>query len=57
MRQLFPTMPVDRLNKAASRRAILADLTCDSDGKMDQFIDLRDVKHYLDLHPLNGEPY
>jgi len=50
-------MPVDRLNKAASRRAILADLTCDSDGKMDQFIDLRDVKHYLDLHPLNGEPY
>ena len=57
VRQLFPTMPIDRLNKAPSRRAILADLTCDSDGKMDQFIDLRDVKHYLDLHPLNGEPY
>ncbi|HET6898834.1 MAG TPA: biosynthetic arginine decarboxylase [Vicinamibacteria bacterium] len=57
VRQLFPTMPIDRLNKAPSRRAILADLTCDSDGKIDQFIDLRDVKHYLDLHPLNGEPY
>ena len=57
VRQLFPTMPIDRLNKAPTRRAILADLTCDSDGKMDQFIDLRDVKHYLDLHPLNGEPY
>jgi arginine decarboxylase len=57
VRQLFPTMPIDRLNKAPTRRAILADLTCDSDGKMDQFIDLRDVKHYLELHPLNGEPY
>ena len=50
-------MPIDRLNKAPSRRAILADLTCDSDGKMDKFIDLRDVKHYLELHTLNGEPY
>src|SRR5258706_7839189 len=57
VRQLFPTMPIDRLTKAPTRRAILAALTCDSDGKMDQFIDLRDVKHYLDLHPLNGEPY
>lgn len=57
VRQLFPTMPVDRLNKAPSRRAVLADLTCDSDGKMDEFIDLKDVKHYLELHPLNGEPY
>jgi arginine decarboxylase len=57
VRQLFPTMPIDRLNKAPSRRAVLADLTCDSDGKMDEFIDLRDVKHFLDLHPANGEPY
>jgi arginine decarboxylase len=57
VRQLFPTMPIDRLNKAPSRRAVLADLTCDSDGKMDEFIDLRDVKHFLDLHPINGEPY
>ena len=36
---------------------MLADLTCDSDGKMDQFIDLRDVKHFLELHPMDGEPY
>ena len=57
VRQLFPTLPIHRLNKAPSRRAVLADLTCDSDGKMDEFIDLRDVKHFLELHPLNGEPY
>ena len=57
VRQLFPTMPIDRLDKAPSRRAVLADLTCDSDGKMDQFIDLRDVKHFLELHPVNGSPY
>ncbi|HJS57427.1 MAG TPA: biosynthetic arginine decarboxylase [Vicinamibacteria bacterium] len=57
VRQLFPTLPLDRLNKAPSRRAVLADLTCDSDGKMDQFIDLKDVRDFLDLHPTNGEPY
>jgi arginine decarboxylase len=57
VRQLFPTLPLDRLNKQPTRRAVLADLTCDSDGKMDQFIDLRDVKHFLELHPVNGEPY
>ncbi len=57
VRQLFPTMPIDRLNKAPTRRAVLADLTCDSDGKMDEFIDLKDVKHFLELHSPNGEPY
>ncbi|MCU0241536.1 MAG: biosynthetic arginine decarboxylase, partial [Vicinamibacteria bacterium] len=57
VRQLFPTLPIDRLNRAPGRRAILADITCDSDGKMDQFIDLRDVKHFLELHPPNGGPY
>jgi arginine decarboxylase len=57
VRQLFPTLPVDRLNRAPTRRAVLADLTCDSDGKMDEFIDLKDVRHFLDLHPANGEPY
>jgi arginine decarboxylase len=57
VRQLFPTVPLDRLNKPPSRRGILADLTCDSDGKMDQFIDLRDVKPFLELHPVNHEPY
>lgn len=57
VRQLFPTLPIDRLTEAPSRKAVLADLTCDSDGKMDQFIDLRDVKHLLELHPPNGAPY
>ncbi len=61
VRQLFPTMPISRLDKAPGRRAVLADLTCDSDGKMDQFIDLKDVKDFIPLHSLgNGdahEPY
>jgi arginine decarboxylase len=57
VRQLFPTMPLHRLDKVPTRRAVLADLTCDSDGKMDQFIDLRDVKHFLELHPTDNEPY
>jgi arginine decarboxylase len=57
VRQLFPTLPIHRLNRPPTRRAVLADLTCDSDGKMDQFIDLRDVKHTLELHAPNGEPY
>jgi arginine decarboxylase len=57
VRQLFPTLPIHRLNRAPSRRAVLADLTCDSDGKMDEFIDLRDVKPFLELHSPNGEPY
>jgi len=50
--QLFPIMPIHRLNEEPTRRGILADLTCDSDGKIDQFIDLRDVKSVLELHPL-----
>jgi arginine decarboxylase len=50
--QLFPIMPIHRLDEEPTRRGILADLTCDSDGKIDQFIDLRDVKHLLELHPL-----
>jgi arginine decarboxylase len=57
VRQLFPTLPIHRHNRPPTRRAVLADLTCDSDGKMDQFIDLRDVKHTLELHAPNGEPY
>jgi arginine decarboxylase len=57
VRQLFPTMPIHRLDRPPQRRGVLADLTCDSDGKMDQFIDLRDVKHFLELHQPNGDPY
>ncbi|GMU22667.1 MAG: biosynthetic arginine decarboxylase [Phycisphaerae bacterium] len=57
VQQLFPIMPIHRLNQEPTRRAVLADITCDSDGKIDKFIDLRDVKHALELHPLNGEDY
>ncbi len=55
--QLFPVMPIHRLNEAPTRRAVLGDITCDSDGKIDQFIDLRDVRSTLELHPYTGEPY
>ena len=57
IKQLFPIMPIHRLNEAPTRRAVLGDITCDSDGKIDQFIDLRDVRNTLELHPFNGEPY
>ncbi|WP_219904692.1 biosynthetic arginine decarboxylase [Stenomitos frigidus] len=50
--QLFPIMPIHRLDEEPTKRATLADLTCDSDGKIDQFIDLKDVKPVLELHPL-----
>jgi len=56
--QLFPIMPIHRLDEEPTRRGILADLTCDSDGKIDRFIDLRDVKSVLELHKFEpGKPY
>lgn len=57
VRQLFPIVPLHRLNERPTRRGVIADLTCDSDGKMDQFIDLRDVKSALELHAFDGRPY
>lgn len=57
VQQLFPIMPIHRLGEQPTRRGVLADITCDSDGKIDRFIDLRDVKDVLELHPLNGEDY
>jgi arginine decarboxylase len=57
VKQLFPIMPIHRLNETPSRRAVLGDITCDSDGKIDQFIDLRDVRNTLELHPYDGQPY
>jgi arginine decarboxylase len=57
VKQLFPVMPIQRLHEKPTRRAIIADLTCDSDGKIDQFIDQHDVKNVLELHPLDGRRY
>lgn len=57
VKQLFPVMPLHRHQERPTRRGVFADLTCDSDGKVDQFIDRHDVKHVLDLHPVNGSPY
>ncbi|MBK9072783.1 MAG: biosynthetic arginine decarboxylase [Myxococcales bacterium] len=55
--QLFPITPLHRLTEEPTQRATLADITCDSDGKIEKFIDLRDIKHVLELHPVNGEDY
>ena len=57
IKQLFPIMPIHRLNEPPTRHAVLGDITCDSDGKIDQFIDRRDVKRTLPLHPFDGKPY
>ncbi len=54
---LFPIMPIHRLTEEPNCRGILADITCDSDGKVDRFIDKRDVKSVLELHPYNGNDY
>lgn len=56
--QLFPVMPIHRLDELPSRNGTLVDITCDSDGKVSKFIDLQDVKETLALHTLRaGEPY
>lgn len=56
--QLFPIMPIHRLNEKPTRKAVLADITCDSDGKIDSFIDRRNIRRTLSLHaPRKGEPY
>ncbi len=56
--QLFPIMPIHRLQQRPARKGILADITCDSDGRIDRFIDLHDVKAVLPLHDLvQGKEY
>jgi arginine decarboxylase len=55
--QLFPIMPIHRLDEEPTCRGILADITCDSDGKIDRFIDMHDVKHVLELHPYQHQDY
>ncbi|MFL6462830.1 MAG: biosynthetic arginine decarboxylase [Bryobacteraceae bacterium] len=57
VKQLFPIMPIHRLNEPPTRHAVLGDISCDSDGKVDQFIDRRDVKKTLPLHAFNNSSY
>jgi arginine decarboxylase len=57
IKQLFPVMPIHHLNQPPGHHAVLGDITCDSDGKIDSFIDRRDVKRTLPLHTVNGDPY
>ncbi len=55
--QLFPIMPIHRLNEQPTDYATFVDITCDSDGHIDKFVDLKDVKDVLELHPFTGDPY
>ncbi|MEO8372602.1 MAG: biosynthetic arginine decarboxylase [Candidatus Solibacter sp.] len=57
IKQLFPIMPIHRLEEQPTRPAVLGDITCDSDGKVDAFIDRRDVKRTLQLHSFEGGDY
>lgn len=55
--QLFPIVPVSRNNEKPTEYATIVDLTCDSDGEIDKFVDLKDVKEILELHDLNIGSY
>ena len=56
--QLFPILPIHRLREKPSEFGTIADITCDSDGKIDHFIDLRDIAESLPLHTFDrGKPY
>jgi arginine decarboxylase len=56
--QLFPVMPLSRLDEKRSRTGVIMDITCDSDGCLDKFVDKRDVKQALELHvPDSNAPY
>jgi arginine decarboxylase len=53
--QLFPILPIHRLDERPTRTGVLADITCDSDGKIDHFVSVRDVKRTLELHELRAD--
>jgi arginine decarboxylase len=57
IKQLFPVMPIHRLNEKPTSHAVLGDITCDSDGKLDRFVDRRDVKKTLPLHSVDRNDY
>jgi arginine decarboxylase len=54
IKQIFPVMPIHRLDEKPVNHAVLGDITCDSDGKLDRFVDRRDVKKTLPLHRIDG---
>lgn len=56
--QLFPVLPIHRLDEIPTERGVLCDITCDSDGTVDRFVDSKRFKESLELHGLrDGEPY
>jgi arginine decarboxylase len=56
--QAFPIMPIDRLDERPTRRAVLVDLTCDSDGKVDHYVSSNPDRRFIELHALEeGKPY
>ena len=57
IKQLFPVLPIHRLDERPEQNAVLGDVTCDSDGKIDHFINRRDVRRTLPLHRWRNEPY
>src|SRR6476619_7994047 len=56
--QVFPIVPIERLDEAPARRGVIADMTCDSDGKIDTYVESEDLDSSLPMHPLRpGEVY
>lgn len=56
--QLYPVVPIQRLGEKPTHRVTLVDITCDSDGEIDKFVDLKDLKEALEVHHLDSEePY
>lgn len=56
--QIFPIMPIHRLDEQPTRRAVIQDLTCDSDGRIDQYIDGQNIEHTLPIHIIDSQqPY
>jgi arginine decarboxylase len=55
--QLFPIVPIQKLNKKPENYGTILDITCDSDGEIDKFVDVKNVKELLELHALDKQPY
>jgi arginine decarboxylase len=57
LEQVFPIMPINRLNERPTRRGVLEDLTCDSDGRIDHYVDSESIETSMPVHELNSDPY